>query len=147
LLRGDRIAHRDLRGANVFVDTEGKPWIIDFGFSELAAADRLLQPDVAQLPATTTEAVGASRAVAAAIDVLGPDAVGDALPMLQPLAFPAATRKAMKRHEGLLGELQNEVRARAGVTDVAYEPLRRIRARTVLTLSAARSPSTCSCPS
>lgn len=135
VLRSDRIAHRDLRCANLFVDTRGEPWIIDFGFSELAASDRLLQADVAQLLAATTEAVGATRAVAAAIDVLGPDAVGACLPMLQPLAFPAVTRKALAERKGLLNELQVEVQARTGVTDVAYEPLRRIRARTVLTLA------------
>jgi len=135
LLRGDRIAHRDLRRANLFVDARGEPWIIDFGFSELAASDRLLQADVAQLLAGTTEAVGPTRAVAAAIDVLGPEAVGDCLPMLQPLAFPAVTRKALAKRKGLLGELQGEVRARTGASDVAYEPIRRIRTRTALTLA------------
>jgi len=135
LLRGDRIAHRDLRLSNLFVDARSQPWIIDFGFSELAASDRLLQADVAQLLAATTEVVGSTRAVAAAIDVLGPDVVGDCLPMLQPLAFSAATRKALAQRKGLLGELEDEVRGRAGVSEVAYEPLRRVRARTVLTLA------------
>ncbi len=135
LLRGDRIAHRDLRCANLFVDGRDEPWIIDFGFSELAASDRLLQADVAELLAATTEEVGPTRAVGAAVDVLGPDAVGDCLPMLQPLAFSALTRKALAKRKGLLGELQNEVRTRTGVSEVAYEALRRIRARTVLTLA------------
>jgi serine/threonine protein kinase len=30
-----RIAHRSLRAANIMVDSAGRPWIIDFSFSEL----------------------------------------------------------------------------------------------------------------
>ena len=36
-LRRHRIAHRDLRLANVFLDDSGDVWLIDFGFSEVAA--------------------------------------------------------------------------------------------------------------
>ena len=44
-----RIAHRDLRLANVFLADDGEVWMIDFGFSELAASDLLLATDVAEL--------------------------------------------------------------------------------------------------
>ncbi|MCP4303391.1 MAG: hypothetical protein GY788_00620, partial [bacterium] len=37
LLRDAAIAHRDLRLANIFIADDGVPWIIDFGFAELAA--------------------------------------------------------------------------------------------------------------
>ena len=102
LLRKERIAHRDLRRANVFRGADGELWMIDFGFSELAASDRLLQADVAQLLAATSIVVGAERAVAAATRVLGPDAVGQALPMLQPLALSGATHKAVAAKKGLM---------------------------------------------
>ena len=134
LLRKERIAHRDLRRANVFRGADGELWMIDFGFSELAASDRLLQADVAQLLAATSIVVGAERAVAAATRVLGPDAVGQALPMLQPLALSGATEKAMAAKKGLMAELQSEVRARTGVGEVQYEPLARVRPRTALML-------------
>ena len=42
ILRQNRIAHRDLRLANVFVTPEGEAWLIDFGFAELAVDQRLL---------------------------------------------------------------------------------------------------------
>ena len=72
LLRRHRIAHRDLRRANLFVDTDGEPWVIDFGFSEVAVSDALLDADVAQLLAALAIKVGADRAVNSAIAVLGP---------------------------------------------------------------------------
>ncbi len=38
-LRSFRIAHRDLRLANIFLGDDGQIWMIDFGFSEIAASD------------------------------------------------------------------------------------------------------------
>ena len=65
-LRRHRIAHRDLRLANVFLDDDGEVWLIDFGFSEMAASDLLLATDVAELVASSSVYVGAERAVAQA---------------------------------------------------------------------------------
>ena len=63
-LRDHRIAHRDLRLANIFLDDDGHAWLIDFGFSEVAASDLLLANDVAELMASSSVYVGAERAVA-----------------------------------------------------------------------------------
>ncbi len=134
LMRNERIAHRDMRRANIFRDADGELWIIDFGFSELAASDRLLQADVAELIAATGVVVGAERAVDAAVRGIGPEAVGASLPMLQPLALAGATHKAVAEHKGLMADLQAQVRERTGVTDVAYEPLARVTTRTALML-------------
>ncbi|HEX3087970.1 MAG TPA: hypothetical protein VHQ23_04895, partial [Ilumatobacteraceae bacterium] len=57
-LRGHRIAHRDLRLANIFLDEHGDVWMIDFGFSEMAASDRLLAADVTELVASSSVRVG-----------------------------------------------------------------------------------------
>ena len=134
ILRRERIAHRDLRRANIFLGSDGEVWIIDFGFSELAASDRLLQVDVAELVASTGVVTGAERAVAAAVAGIGKEAVGQSLPMLQPLALAGATHKAVAQQHGLMGELQGEVRRQTGVEEVAYEPLARVSARTALML-------------
>jgi glycosyltransferase 2 family protein len=102
LLRDHRTAHRDLRRANVFVQDDGVPWLIDFGFSEVAVPDGILDADVAQMLASFAVVVGAERAVGAAVDVLGRTAVGDALPRLQTKALSGATQPALKEHAGLL---------------------------------------------
>ena len=60
-LREHRIAHRDLRLANIFLGDEGDVWLIDFGFSELAASDTLLATDVAELVASSATPVACSR--------------------------------------------------------------------------------------
>ena len=45
---------------------DGRVWLIDFGFSELAASDLLLRNDLAELVASSSLKVGPERAVAAA---------------------------------------------------------------------------------
>jgi undecaprenyl-diphosphatase len=113
LMRRHRVAHRDLRLANVFLASDGAVWMIDFGFSELAASDLLLTNDIAELLASSTLQVGVARAVAAGRAAVGPEALGDALDRLQPWALSGATRTGMKSRPGLLDELRAEVAAAA----------------------------------
>ena len=136
LLRRHRIAHRDLRRANVFVADDGDPWMIDFGFSELAVRDEILDADVAQLLVSLAVVVGAERAVTAAVDVLGTEAVGEALPRLQLKALSGATQTAVKQHKGLLEEIQHEVIERCGVEQVQYVQLERVSRNTIVTVVA-----------
>mgnify|MGYP001828606241 FL=1 len=135
-LRAHRIAHRDLRRANLFVGDDQVPWIIDFGFSEVAVQETILDADVAQMLASLSVVVGAERAVAAAVDVLGPDAVGSALPRLQSKALSGATQESLKAHKGLLEELQQEVIERCGIDDVEFVPLERASRNTIITIVA-----------
>ena len=128
LLRQYRIAHRDLRLANVFLSDDGEPWLIDFGFSEIAASETLLRADVAQLIASLSVAVGAERAVAPAIEVLGADAVSGCLGRLQPAALSGATQTDLKAHKGLLEQVRSEIEQRCdrrGAGTRAGHPLRR----------------------
>ena len=57
-MRTHRIAHRDLRLANVLLAPDGRPWMIDFGFAEIAATDQMLDTDVAELLSSTALKVG-----------------------------------------------------------------------------------------
>jgi len=105
-LRAHRIAHRDLRLANVFLADDGAAWIIDFGFSELAASDQLLATDLAELLASSTSRVGAERAVAAGAAVIGPDVILTALDRLELPRLSGATRTALKADPSLLPDLR-----------------------------------------
>jgi uncharacterized protein (TIRG00374 family) len=132
-LRQHRIAHRDLRRANVLVDADDKPWIAGFAFSEVAANTDQLDGDVAQLLAALSLTVGADRSVTAAVETLGPRTVGAALPRLQPNALSDSTRTALNAHPGLLEELQDTVVQQCAVNEPSYVPLERISKQRIFT--------------
>ncbi|MDN3250774.1 lysylphosphatidylglycerol synthase domain-containing protein [Streptomyces sp. ZSW22] len=96
-LQSRRIAHRRLVGDAILVDRSGTVILTDLRIGEIAAGDLLLRMDVSQLLVTLGLRVGAERAVASAVAVLGPDAVADCLPMLQPIALSRSTRATLRR--------------------------------------------------
>ncbi|MFE9255520.1 lysylphosphatidylglycerol synthase domain-containing protein [Streptomyces sp. NPDC006879] len=96
-LQSRRIAHRRLTGDALVVDRSGRVILTDLRGGEIAAGDLVLRMDIAQLLTTLGLRVGAERSVAAAVDVLGPDAVADCLPLLQPIALSRSTRATLRR--------------------------------------------------
>ncbi|MEU5795721.1 lysylphosphatidylglycerol synthase domain-containing protein [Streptomyces sp. NPDC047813] len=96
-LQSRRIAHRRLAGDAILVDPSGEVILAELRGGEIAAGELLLRMDVAQLLTTLGLRVGAERAVASAVEVLGPDAVADCLPMLQPIALTRSTRNTLRR--------------------------------------------------
>ncbi|RZB14979.1 UPF0104 family protein [Streptomyces sp. F001] len=122
-LQSRRIAHRRLAGDAILVDRSGTVILTDLRGGEIAAGDLLLRMDVAQLMTTLALQVGAERAVASAVAVLGPDAVADCLPMLQPIALTRSTRATLRRlareraereREAVLEASRQSKQARAG---------------------------------
>ncbi|MFI8894299.1 lysylphosphatidylglycerol synthase domain-containing protein [Streptomyces paradoxus] len=91
------IAHRRLVGDAILVDRSGTVILTDLRVGEIAAGDLLLRMDTSQLLVTLGLRVGAERAVTSAVGVLGPDAVADCLPMLQPIALSRSTRATLRR--------------------------------------------------
>ncbi|GGO34142.1 membrane protein [Streptomyces lasiicapitis] len=96
-LQSRRIAHRRLAGDAILVDRSGTVILTDLRGGEIAAGDLVLRMDIAQLLTAFGLRVGAERAVATAVDVLGPDAVADCMPLLQPIALTRSTRGTLRK--------------------------------------------------
>jgi undecaprenyl-diphosphatase len=111
VLRTHRIAHRDLRLANVFLAGDGQAWAIDFGFSEVAASDTLLANDVAELTTSLASVIGVDRSVAHASRAVGPAGLAPAIDRLHPWALSGATRTATKEQPGLLDDVRKAMQA------------------------------------
>ncbi len=96
-LQSRRIAHRRLAGDAILVDRSGTVILTDLRGGEIAAGDLVLRMDTAQLLTALGLRVGAERSVASAVEVLGPDAVADCLPLLQPIALTRSTRATLRK--------------------------------------------------
>ena len=131
------IAHRSLRTANVMAGNDGRPWLTDFSFSELAATQRQKDLDLAELLASLALLVGADRAVSSAAAVIGARQLAAAVPLLQPLALSAATRRAIGHDDGLLAATRSAATAASGVNGQPLARLQRVRPRTLLAITAA----------
>lgn len=153
-LQTRRIAHRRLTGDVLRVDGLGRIHLTDLYGGEIAAGDLLLRLDVAQLLTTLALRVGPVRSVAAAVRTLGPDAVADSLPLLQPVALSGPTRAALRRlakeraqqqrevgpegaqDDDLLGGIREQILRIRPQAPVAPARLERLRPRTLIALVA-----------
>ena len=132
-----RIAHRSLHDANIVVNGGGRPWLTDFSFAELAATGRQLSIDTAELLASLAGRIGPDRAVGSALPAIGQDGVAAAVPLLQPLALSAGTRRAIKGQDGTLKRTrQAAIEATGDQADTGLAQLQRVRPRTLLTIAA-----------
>jgi undecaprenyl-diphosphatase len=131
------IAHRSLRTTNVMTDSEARPAIVDFSFSELAAGPRAVELDVAELLASLAARVGPERAVNSALPGIGAPAVASAIPLLQPLALSAGTRRAVARGDKLLAATREAAASASGVVPPELASIRRVRARTFIMIALA----------
>jgi glycosyltransferase 2 family protein len=130
------IAHRSLRTANVMADPAGRPTIVDFSFSELDATPRQMDLDVAELLASLAVLAGEDRVVSTAAGVLGAGRLGQAVPLLQPLALSAATRRAVAGHDGLLIRTRAAAATASGLQSPELARVQRVRPRTLLAIAA-----------
>ena len=88
------IAHGKLDAHHVIVDGAA-PTIVGFEAASISLTARQSAADTAQLLAATAAAVGADRAVEAAVRAIGREGLAAALPLLQPLTISKSTHDAL----------------------------------------------------
>ena len=133
-LHRGRLAHRDVRAANVVVDRDGQVWIVDFAFADVAASEELRRRDLVELLCSTAALVGPERAVDAAVATLGEETWRDAVALIQPLATTSATRAALGKTG--FAELRARVADRVQAPKPDLPRLGRLDTRTLLSVLA-----------
>jgi uncharacterized membrane protein YbhN (UPF0104 family) len=136
LLQRRSIAHRALTPDTVRVGPDGRVQLVDLAAGEIAAGELLLRLDVAGMLTVLGLRAGARRAVDTAAAVLGPAAVGTALPLLQPIALPRETREALGAQPELAAAIRAEVLRWRPQAEVEPVRLERLRPRTLATVAA-----------
>ncbi len=130
-LHGSYIAHGGLSCDTVKADA-GSVAITDFDLATLSAEEDLIAADIVGFMFSTATVVGVERAVSAAVDELGKDAVIAAMPYLQLPAIASRVRKTTDKPKVLIEELREEL-----LTVTETEPpepveIRRITVRSLL---------------
>jgi uncharacterized protein (TIRG00374 family) len=135
-LQRHRLAHRRLVEESILVDEDGRPHLTDLRAGETAASDLVLRIDLAQLLTDLALRVGPARAVRTAAGVLGPDALGAAVPLLQKVVLARSTRNALRKHKKLLSGIREQIRVLR--PEIAAQPVRldRFRPRTLMSIIA-----------
>jgi uncharacterized protein (TIRG00374 family) len=128
MLHGAGISHGRLNGRNVAV-ADGKPVLLDFSAATLGAPKSALDIDVAELLVACTVLVGPDRALHAACEGSGKDAVAAALPYLERAALTPHTRDLARSHEVELKTLRTAAATLTGSKPPEIVPLRRVRPR------------------
>lgn len=110
-LHQNRIAHRDLRTANILRDDNGELWLIDFGFSEISPGKQGHMRDTVEMLASMSCLVGSERAVAASRSVLSRVQLARLLPYVQYSVLSGATTSIIKSQPNGLNDLRNAIHA------------------------------------
>ena len=133
LLRNNRVAHGALDLKHVVV-IDGAPTIIDFSTASVSAPQHRLDQEVAQLLVSSALLVGDERAVAAACDGIGVDALEAGQPFLQKPALGRSTRRALRHDKKLLDAMNERVSAATGVAMIQPIEVRRVKPLTIAML-------------
>lgn len=125
LLHGARIAHGDPAARNLVLAGDGRVGLVDLSTAATSASpDRTALDDVTLL-ATTAELVGVDRALDAAGRALGDDVLAERLPLLQPSALTATTRKDLAEPKAAMKALAEAIATRTDTTVPDPAALRR----------------------
>ena len=135
-LQTARVAHRDLRLANIMVDADGRPWIIDFGFAEMSATEHRLAQDVAELARLHRLLSSAPNAPSMRQSrCSGRAPCAERSRCSSHSHFRPPTRSALHRQRGALTDLRTVAADRTGTEVPELERLTRIRPMTIVWLA------------
>jgi undecaprenyl-diphosphatase len=128
-LHATRLAHGRLNAHHALVAGD-RVTLLDFDRASAGANDMRRSADVAELLVSTAGIVGTRCAVDAATGALGPQAVADALPLLQTAALSNESRPhgphARSELKKTLDELRTMIAEAAGVEAPALQQLARV---------------------
>ena len=128
------IAHRHLSGDHLIRGRTGKTWLLGMSHGTIAAGDVAMRVDVAELLCTLALLTDVDRTVASGRRVMGDESILRALPVLQPVALSAPTRRAIRRNKTVLVELRDQLVEITPGSVPDQIQLRRVNVRTLLTI-------------
>jgi glycosyltransferase 2 family protein len=131
-MHAHQMAHRAFTAENLILDGNRQVWAVGESRGTVAASDLAMRIDVAEMLCTLAMIVGTDRAVRTGRRVLGVSTMSRALPVLQPVALSAPTRKAMRKRRDLMVHLRDAIVEIRPDADTEQIKLERIKPRTLI---------------
>lgn len=131
-LHEHQIAHRSLDARHLLRATDGSVWLLEGRAGAVAASDVARRIDLSMLLCTLAMLTSVERAIDSGKRILGIDGLARALPTLQPVALGGATRRALRKHAGMLVRLRDALVEMRPGADVEQIQLERVRPRTLI---------------
>lgn len=131
-LHEHQVTHRALSPEHLLRDADDNVWLLGHSGGTVAASDVARRIDVAELLCTLAMLTDVDTAVSTGRQVLGVEQLARCLPALQPVALSPATRRALRKHKGLLVKLRDaltELQPDAELEQINFE---RIKPRTLI---------------
>jgi uncharacterized protein (TIRG00374 family) len=125
-LHDSNIIHRDLRTANIFIDSKDRPWIIDFGFSEASVSKETFYRDTVELIASLSAIYNPKDVVSTAKKIIGKKELEMAYPYLDYASLSGATTKLLKGQKGKLQEIKDIL-----FVEMGQKPLPKIKVKRI----------------
>lgn len=130
------LAHRRLGPAGIRLDQAGRPWLVERSGGQVAASELAQLTDVAQLLITLAALGSPERAVDNAVAVLGPQRVGRAHPLIQPIVLSSSGRRTLRGRGEILIQLRDLLSERGVEADGPAPELERFKPRRLVTVGA-----------
>lgn len=131
-LHAQRIIHRDLRAANIFLDNKNQPWLIDFGFAEASIKSNQTYRDLVEMIGSLGVIVGADRVVKAAIKNLPKKDLQNALGYMVYASMSTETTRLLKADKKLLPEIKSKLSSALGLKTVKYVQIQRFSTKNII---------------
>jgi uncharacterized membrane protein YbhN (UPF0104 family) len=132
-----QLAHRRLAQDSILVDEHGRIWLGKLRNGEIGATDLQQLLDLAETLIALALKTDPERAVRTGAQVLGPDRLALALPVLQPVVLTRTTRAAVRESKHLLQHLRRQIQElRPHAPDAEPVRLERLSPKTLLTVAA-----------
>ncbi len=131
ILHGSNIIHRDLRVANIFIDDQDEPWIIDFGFSEASVEEHSFYRDTVELIASLSVIADTKDVIKTAVKIMGEKELELAYPYLDYASLSGATTKLLKQQKGKLQEIRQNILSELNKETIKKAKIKRIDTKAV----------------
>ena len=126
------LSHGSLDARHIWFDSSGTPALMGFSDAAIQPTRQQLGEDIAALFVTTALAVGPERAIAAARQAEGDDAITSMLPVLQTAALNARLRHGIKQQKLKVSNLRKQTAAAIGTDVPQPEQLTRVTWKSIL---------------